>query len=342
MTTGTERILLAGGNDTDVMRLLDASPWLTDQMVERTATSQGAIDRLRDPGNRITLALFNRDLGPDPALALVQFVRRDPDSPYPGLALGFFGDGITESDLRQSLRAGCLLTLSRPFNRQVLATAVRQWPIDRSDFIVSGAYVGPERRASADAKPTDRRGTPLAEQAVASTATRYDIAAETTGFRFKRFPAGTASVSAGLALRNGLQRSTVLPAFHHISQKKREGLRLIDRQSEVMGRTWSELQATLSPPLLARLNTQAAASTRLSAQRGLALLGAITGSLTRYSAGKHGLGPRLVSFLGAHLDGIGAALKHRIDDDGGPTGRTIMATLKEAERAFSSSHREVR
>lgn len=335
-----ERILLAGGDDSDVMRILDAAPWLNETMIERVPGSHEAVERLKDPRNRISLALFDRALEPGSALSLIQFVRRDPECPYPGLALGFVGDGITQSDLRQTIRAGCLLTLSRPFNRQILAASIRHWPADRSDFIVTGAYVGPDRRRSADAKGADRRGTPLAEQAIASTAAHYDIASETTGFRFKRFPAPNAQTTAGLALRNGLPRGTVMPAFTHIKRKKREGLSLIDRQADAMGQTWTELQATLAPPVLSRLNVQAIASSRLSAQRGLTLLGAITGSLSQYSSGRHRLGPRLVAFLRAHLDGVGAALKHRIDDDGGPTGRKIMSTLKDAERAFAGETKE--
>lgn len=338
-TQDVERILLAGGTDADVMRLLDACPSMSAERIERVATSRAATERLRDPRHRIALALIDRDIGPEPAQSVIQFVRRDPESPYPGLAMGLLGDAITQSDLRQTIRAGCLLTLSRPFNRQALAGALRAWPTDRADFIVCGGYVGPDRRRASDAKAPERRASALPEQAVASTAGRYDIAAETIGFRFKRFP-GIGS-SPALALRNGLPRSTVLPALGHIGRKKREGLSMIGRQSAVMGKTWSELQATLAPPLLSHLNGQASASARLSTQRGLTLLGAITGSLAQYSSGKHSLGPRLVAFLRAHLDGVGAALKHRIDDDGGPTGRQIMATLKEAERAFAGDPRAV-
>jgi len=339
-TQDVERILLAGGDDGDIMRIMDAAPWVHEDMIERAATADEAVDRLSNPKNRISLGLFDRAMGQEQALSLIQFVRRDQASPYPGLALGYVGDGITQSDLRRTVRAGCLLTLSRPFNRQVLASAIQHWPADRADFIVTGAYVGPDRRRGGDAKPAERRTAPLAEQAIASTAGSYDIAPDTVGFRFKRFPTTTAGASKGLALRNGLPRRTVLPAFDHIGEKKREGLSLIGRQTEAMGQTWSELQATLAPPVLSRLNGQATASARLSTQRGLTLLGAITASLSQYSSGKHGLGPRLVAFLRAHLDGVGAALRHRIDDDGGPTGRQIMSTLKEAERAFAGDQKE--
>lgn len=96
------------------------------------------------------------------------------------------------------------------------------------------------------------------------------------------------------------------------------------------------VQAALAPPILRDLNAQAAQSARLSLQRGLTLMVAVTGALTRYSSGTYGLGPRHVSFLRFHLDGVEATLKHRIDDDGGETWRTIISTLKRAERAFSA------
>lgn len=329
-------ILLAGGSDKDVERILDAAPWLTPENINQVATSDQAAARLRDQSNTISLLLVERDLAPQPGAAMIEFVRKDQESPYPALAIGLIGDGITETDLRRTIRLGCPLALSRPFDRKALAAALRCLPMERSDFIVSGGYVGPERRLRADKTATDRRLPDEAEQVVASTASRYDIASETVRFRFKRFPAQSSDIGQALALRNGLHRRTVLPAFEHIGRKKEEGLSLMNQQAKAMEDSWTVLQATLAPPKLRDLNVQAAQSARLSVQRGLTLIAAITGSLTRYSSGTHGLGPRLVSFLRLHLDGVEAALKHRIDDDGGQTGRTIISTLKRAERAFTA------
>ncbi|MEQ8589407.1 MAG: hypothetical protein RLO01_09660 [Thalassobaculaceae bacterium] len=337
MSTGNAgSILLAGGSDKDVTRILDAAPWLTPETIELVASSDQAVERLRDPSNPIALFLVERDLAPRAGAAMIEFVRKDRQSPYPGLAMGLVGDGITETDLRRTTRLGCPLTLNRPFDRKTLGAVLRSWPTNRSDFIVSGGYVGPERRLRTDKAAPDRRTPDGAEQVVASTVPRYDIASDTVRFRFKRFPAQSPEIGPALALRNGLQRRTVLPAFEHIGQKKEEGLSLMDHQAKAMETSWNALQATLAPPKLRDLNVQAAQSARLSVQRGLTLIAAITGSLTRYSAGSHGLGPRLVSFLRLHLDGVEAALKHRIDDDGGETGRTIISTLKRAERAFTA------
>jgi hypothetical protein len=337
--TPADQILLAGGNDRDVASLLDASPWLTENEIQRVDSSDEAIALLRNPKHRFALALVDGNLAPDPAVSLIQFVRRDPQSPYPGLVIGFIGDEITCSELRQTVRAGCLFTLSRPFDRQQLAVAVRRLPTDRSDFLVSGGYVGPERRRAAESSTDDRRLLPAHEQTLASTSRSYDISGETTHFRFKRLPAQTAAATPALAIRNGLPRAAVLPAFDHIGWKKKEGVSLINRQAQAMEQTWTELQATLAPKVLSRLNHQATSSARLASQRGLLLLAAITGSLAQYSLGKHRLGPRLVAFLRSHLDGVGVALRHRIDDDGGPTGRSIMSTLKAAERAFKGEEK---
>ncbi|MEQ8394146.1 hypothetical protein [Thalassobaculum sp.] len=329
------RILVASGQRDDAVRIHNAYPALDDTSIEWVATSTEAVDQLRDPRHHFTIALLDRDLAPEPAHAVFNFIRRDPASPYPGLAIGLIGTGMQPQDIRRAMHAGCLLSLSRPFQPETLAAAVQRWPLDRSDFLVSGAYVGPERRRAGDTADADQRRRTLAiEQSIASTAPVYDIAPETTGFRFKRLPAGNTPSPTALSLRNGLRRATLNPAVAHIVVKKREGLGMLGRQAEAMGETWRHLQATLAPRLLTRLNTQAVQCADLSSERGLLLMGAINRSLAKYSAGRHRLGPRLVAFLRAHLDGVTVALRHRIDDDGGPTGRCIMAALKDAERRF--------
>lgn len=330
-----ERILIASAHRGDTLHIQEANPWLDDQAIERVTTSTEVVERLSDPAHCFTLALLDRELGPDPAHAVIGFIRRAPESPYPGLAVGLIGTGITPADVRRAVQAGCLLSLARPFNLTTLGAAVHRTPVDRTDFIVSGGYTGPDRRrVTAVAKAEFRLGASPLEQTIASTAPRYDIAPGTTGFRFKRLRADAAATPAGLALRNGLRRATLWPAVAHIAVKKKEGLGLLDRKAGAMTETWRHLQATLAPALLARLNVQAIESAQLASQRGLLLLAAVTRSLAGYSAGRHRLGPRLIDFLRAHLDGVTSALKHRIDNDGGPVGRHIMAALREAERRF--------
>ncbi|MEQ8814458.1 MAG: hypothetical protein RLO51_12015 [Thalassobaculum sp.] len=330
-----ERILVASGQRDDLFRIREGVHWLPEDSVEWVQSSDEARERLDDPGHPFALVLVDREIAPGPAPMLFNHLRRDPASPYPGLAIALIGTEVTEVDVRRATQAGCVFTLSRPFSLPAIAAAVQRWPLDRADFLVGGAYVGPERRRAGERPPGERRSTAPTEQSIASTARLYDIAPETTAFRFKRFPAGSSGNSAALRLRNGLTRATVNPAFAHIAVKKREGLGALVRQAGAMGETWRQLQATLAPGALTRLNRQAVQSYELSSQRGLLLLAAITGSLARYSAGRHGLGPRLVGFLRAHLDGVSAALRHRIDDDGGPVGRNIMSTLKDAERLFT-------
>lgn len=330
-----ERILVASGQRDDLFRFREGAHWLPENSVEWVSSSDEAMERLDDPGHPFALVLVDREIAPGPAPSLFSHVRRDPESPYPGLAIALVGTEITAVDVRRATQAGCVFTLSRPFSLPAIAAAVQRWPLDRADFLVGGAYVGPERRRAGERPPGERRRTMPTEQTIASTARLYDIAPETTAFRFKRFPAGGAGNSNAMRLRNGLVRATVAPAFTHIAVKKREGLGTLVRQATAMGETWRQLQATLAPRALARLNAQAVRSYELSSQRGLLLLAAITRSLARYSAGHHGIGPRLIGFLRAHLDGVSAALRHRIDDDGGPVGRNIMTTLKDAERRFA-------
>lgn len=332
-----ERVLVAGGSSETARYVESVNHHLGDGAVLWVDTSAKALERLRDPGHRFSLALIDRTLEPDPAPELFRFVRRDPESPYPGLALGMIGDVLTDSDVNRAALAGCISMLRRPFEPGTLQKAVTQWPLDRVDFMVTGTYVGPDRRRLARFEAIDRRQQECAvEQSIATSVVDYHIAPETTVFRFKRFPVQSKALAPTLALRNGLKRVHVAPAMNHIVMKKTEALGLLGKQAGAMGDALRRLRATMEPGSLKNLNGHASRAARLSAQRGLLLMGAITRSLAQYSGGDYRIGERLVGFLRAHLDGVDAALRHRIVDDGGPVGRDIMATLKAAERRFAN------
>ncbi|NQW09129.1 MAG: hypothetical protein HQ481_04510 [Alphaproteobacteria bacterium] len=336
-----ERILVAGGAPENARYVEAVNQRLGKGAVIWVGTSAEAVEVLSDPNHRFSLALVDRALAPEPAYDVFRFVRRNPISPYPGLAVGMIGDVITDNDVNRAAVAGCVLMMRRPFDPNILLQAVNRWPMDRTDFLVTGAYVGPDRRRLARFEAIDRRQLEFAvEQSIASTAPDYDIVSETTMFRFKRFPVRNKALPPPLALRNGLRRVSVVPAVAHIGVKKKEALGLLGTQAGAMSDALRRLQATLEPGPLKRLNGQAAQATRLSAQRGLLLMAAVTRSLAQYSGGGYRIGERLVGFLRAHLDGVDAALRHRIIDDGGPVGREIMATLKAAERRFADPGNE--
>src|SRR3546814_3119487 len=69
-----------------------------------------------------------------------------PDCPYPGIALALSGDALTDADIQRSAVLGCVHFLRRPFCPEAVARGLAQWPLDRTDFIVSGSYSGPDRR----------------------------------------------------------------------------------------------------------------------------------------------------------------------------------------------------
>ena len=103
------RILVASGQRDDAVRIHNAYPALDYTSIEWVATSTEAVDRLRDPRHPFTIALLDRDLTPEPAHAVFNFIRRDPASPYPGLAIGLIGTGMQPQDVRRAMYAGCLL-----------------------------------------------------------------------------------------------------------------------------------------------------------------------------------------------------------------------------------------
>ncbi len=333
----SQRILVVGGSADMAGQIATLNHQFDEDAVDWTASSEDAMRRLGQDRHPYVFALFDREADGSAPIEAVRFVRQDRSSPFPAMALAMIGDGVTSAEMSAAIRADCLSILCRPVPAQVLSNGIRNWPMDRGDFIVSGAYTGPDRRRVAKFAEIDRRMREYSiEQTVSSSVHNYDIAADATLFRFKRFPEEGTRLPPAIALRNGLQRSTIAPAQAQIVAKKREAMGMLGRQAGVMGDTWKQLEAELTEKALGQLNGQAVAATQLSAQRGLVLMTAVTRSMAKYSAGTYQLGRRLVGLLRVHLDGVNTALRHRIDDDGGPIGRNIISALKEAERRFSA------
>lgn len=331
----SERIgdLLVVSASEDVARTIRRVPGPNQRRsIQWVSAANAAIGWLSSPNHGITLVVADKELSDGTPYEVFRFVRRDPDCPYPGMALALTGATLTDADLRRASAAGCNKLMSRPFDLGHLAAALTSWPLDRTDFILGGAYVGPERRvAAAQGRKDERRSSLIQEQGIASTAADYEIKAETTVFRFKRLPAGDTSGVDAVAIRNGLLRATLLPALEHLAGKKQEALGALGQTAESLDRSYTALAAQSDPASLREINRDARRGTALSQQRGLLLIGAILRSLGRWSDGSVRIGSDLVTLVRAHLDGFGSALDRRIVDDGGGDGREIMASLKLAE-----------
>ena len=331
----SQRILIVGGTADKAAQIAALNHSFGEDAVDWTDSAEDAKSRLGKAPHPYVFALLDRDQDDWSPQDLIRFVRQEPSSPFPALALALIGNGLTAAETTAAIRAGCVAMVSRPVPAQVLSKGIRAWPLDNADFIVCGAYVGPDRRRIAKFAEMDRRLQEVSvEQTISSKVPNYDIAPDATLFRFKRFAQSNRGLPPAVALRDGLPRAVVAPAQSQVAAKKREALGLLDKQADAMNGTWQALESNPAPRLLGKLNGQAVAASDLSAQRGLVLMSAVTRSMAKYSAGGYRLGRRLVGLLRVHLDGINTALRHRIDDDGGPVGRNIIAALKDAERRF--------
>lgn len=329
--------ILVVSEDIEVMRELSRVPVAPhDIRLEWVAGAAEAVELIGRGTNDVVMVLADKRMKDGSPFEIFRFVRRNPDAPFPGLALGLMGETLTEADIRRSAVLGCTHFLGRPFQPEVAAQALLQWPVDRTDFILSGSYAGPDRRRGSRQQMVERRTiTGPAEQTVASTSLGFEIKPSTTVFRFRRMP--TAEPDLALALRNGLSREAIEPARVHIRLKKEQALAMLGLTRHRMEDTYAGLAATPDREALKRLNAVAREAAALTETRGLLLVGTIVRGLIGFTGGSDSPGRALLDLLRAHLDALRDALADGIVDDGGTAGREILSTLRAAEERFEKA-----
>lgn len=329
--------VLVVSDDVEVMRqIMRIAGGPNTAPIEWVAGAPEAIELLGRSTHDFVLVLADQRLLEGSPFEVFRYVRRDPDCPYPGIALGLTGEALTEGDIRRSAVLGCLHFLQRPFLPEALAHGLAQWPLDRDDFILSGSYSGPDRRRSSRQLMVERRTiSGPAEQTVASTSLGFEIRPSTTVFRFRRLP--TAEPDPALALRNGLTRETVEPARAHIRLKKEQAVAMLGHTRHRMEEAYAELAASPGRDALKRLHTLARDAAALTETRGLLLIGTIVRALIGHTGGSHLPGAALLVLLRVQLDALAEALAREIVDDGGPAGRQLMSSLRSAEDAYAAA-----
>ena len=70
---------------------------------------------------------------------------------------------------------------------------------------------------------------------------------------------------------------------------------------------------------------------------GFTLMAAISTSLHHYTSGAYEISDRLSRFLLTHVTALGSSIAHRIFDEGGNVGQSIIATIGVAEAVFRRS-----
>src|SRR3546814_5721717 len=128
---------LGSSADVGVMRQVARH---AETAIDWVAGAREAIGLLDRSANDIVMLLADQQLADGSAFDVFRYVRRDPDCPYPGIALALSGDALTDADIQRSAVLGCVHFLRRPFCPEAVARGLAQWPLDRTDFIVSGSY----------------------------------------------------------------------------------------------------------------------------------------------------------------------------------------------------------
>lgn len=323
--------------DAETMREIAGVPNAPPDMpFEWVGGAAEAVELLGRSTHDIVLVLVDKHLSDGSAYDVFRFVRRDDDCPFPGIALALIGEALNEADIRRSAVLGCVHFLGRPFNVDAVAQGLATWPVERTDFIVSGSYTGPDRRRDSRQQMVERRTVSgPAEQTVASTSLGFEIKPSTTVFRFRRMPAGDGDLA--LALRNGLSREAIEPARVHIQHKKEQAIAMLGHTRHRLDDAYAALVTRSDRETLKRLNMVAREAAALTETRGLLLIGTIVRGLIGYSGGDHIPAPALLTVLRAHLECLKDALAQEIADDGGAVGRGIVARLKAAEQGYEAA-----
>jgi|UPI0005954FF5 CheY-like chemotaxis protein len=301
--------------------------------IEWVAGASEAVAILERTTHDIVLVVADKQLKDGSPFDIFQFVRHSSQCPYPGLALGLTGEAMTEAEVRRAVVLGCLHFLERPLQTDIVPDSLLKWPLDRTDFIVSGSYSGPDRRRDARRRMVERRTiSGPAEQTVASTGLGFNIKPSTTVFRFRRMPSGEGDPA--LALRNGLVRGTVEAARGHIRLKQEQAMAMLGHTLGRLQKAHADLVRNPESEGMIKLHALAQEAGALTETRGLLLVGAIARSLIGHSDGTHSPVPAVLDLLRLHLEALKDALLDEIIDDGGPIGGRILDTLKAAEGAL--------
>src|SRR3546814_13906745 len=104
------RVLVASA-DVEVMRQVARH---AETAIDWVAGAREAIGLLDRSANDIVMLLADQQLADGSAFDVFRYVRRDPDCPYPGIALALSADALTDADIHRSPVLGSVHFLRRP------------------------------------------------------------------------------------------------------------------------------------------------------------------------------------------------------------------------------------
>lgn len=283
------------------------------------------------------LMFVDAQLPDDSGVRLTRWVRADHASPRPNLPVVLMSSAFPQDSIKAARHAGAHLVMQKPVNTSRVAQIVDEAASAYPNFIVSPAYVGPDRRVSKRPIKLDQRSQRSGDTQIVDDPSSYtlDKDAVVVVFDYLKLRLSRAEPEV---FRDYLLRSHLRPAMHNIPLVRERVLaRVSEKHSVLKVESDALVRGGGTGDTLRRMNGTALQIANDAGTAGFTLMAAISTSLHHYTSGAYEISDRLSRFLLTHVTALGSSIAHRIFDEGGNVGQSIIATIGVAEAVFRRS-----
>lgn len=331
---------------TTALRVLVTDPnQVASQLIKQTVTARRAAEVIQvasaeearaaiagDAGI-FDLAFLDADLPDEPGLRLARWIRTDEKSPRPNLPIILMSGSFTPESTKAAMHAGARFLLPKPFNSGRLTLMIQEATTAYPNFIVSPSYIGPDRRVSKRPVKADRRVAKSIAVQIVDEPSNYALGSETIVVIFDYLKLRLSGAGNDM-FRDFILRPHLARAMHNIPVLQERLLTKVTQQHTILQADTDALAAGANGSTLKRMNRSAHTISVDTTTAGFTLMAAIATSLHHYTSGAYDVSDRLVRFLSTHVVALKSAIAHRIFDDGGAVGHTIVSTIGAAEAIF--------
>jgi len=265
----------------------------------------------------------------------LRWIRCDPASPRPNLPVILMSGQVTPAVTAIATSAGLRHVLQKPIASGKLGLMVDDAIAKYPNFVVSPSYIGPDRRATKRPIRADRRITRSNSVHIIDDPNGYALNPEDVIVVFDYLRLRLSAAKPEL-FRDFLTRAHLTQAVGNVPLLQERLLAKVTEQHRVLHSEHDALAKGANGDTLKRINKTAHTISLDTTMAGFTLMAAISTSLRHYTSGVYGVSERLIRFLASHLSALRSAISHRIFDDGGEVGKTIVAIVRDAEAVFGA------
>jgi len=279
------------------------------------------------------LLMTEADLPDGNVLDFLRWIRVDQASPRPNLPIIMMSGQVSPSLTAMATAAGVRHVLQKPLASGKLGLTVDDAIAKYPNFVVSPSYIGPDRRATKRPIRADRRITRSNSVHIIDDPNGYALNPEDVIVIFDYLRLRLSAAKPEM-FRDFLTRAHLTQAVGNVPLLQERLLAKVTEQHKVLHSEHDALAKGANGDTLKRINKTAHTISLDTTMAGFTLMAAISTSLRHYTSGVYGVSERLIRFLASHLSALRSAISHRIFDDGGAVGKTIVAIVRDAEAVF--------